>query len=316
MVESRRAKILELVAESYIATAHPVPSSKIAEALGVSGATVRNEFAALEEEGLLIQPHTSAGRLPTAEGFRRYADAHLPPAPLDASARARLQRDLDGRHGSDLLRALAALASELSGYAVVLELPADGSVRALEVHLTPISSRRLLAVAVLDNGLTRDLAIPLDPTPDGDVLDDAERLLREMTLPLAQMPDALRDRARQLGRELRRTLDALADAWPALHPSELVSHGLSLLLEEPESRDPSFLRRAAQWLEHGSAAGRVPGALGLDFDEDVALIGADLAWRSVGGRLTLVGPARMRYGRAFSVAHGVGRSLRSSGSAA
>lgn len=316
MLETRRARILELVAESYIATAHPVASSKIAEALGCSGATVRNQFAALEEEGLLVQPHTSAGRLPTAEGFRRYADAHLPPAPLDPGARARLHRDLDGRHGSDLLRALAALASELSGYAVVLELPADGSVRALEIHLTPISSRRLLAVAVLDNGLTRDLAIPIDPTPDGDVLDDAERLLREMTLPLAEMPDALRERARELGRDLRRTLDALADAWPALHPAELVSHGLTLLLEEPESRDPQFVRRAAQWLERGAGRDPVAGPLGLAFDEDVALIGADLGWRSGGGRLTLVGPTRMRYGRAFSVADGVGRTLRASGGAA
>jgi heat-inducible transcriptional repressor len=309
MVETRRSRILRMVAESYIATAHPVPSAKIAEALGVSSATVRSEFAALEEEGLLVQPHTSAGRLPTPEGFRRYADAHLPPAPLDAGSAERVRRDLDARHGSDLLRALAALASELSGYAVVLELPADDGVRALEVHLTPISSRRLLAVAVLDNGLTRDLAIPLDPTPDGEVLDDAERLLREMALPLDAMPTALRERARVLGRELRRTLDALADAWPALHPSELVSHGLSLLLEEPESRDPSFVRRAAQWLEHGSSGDRRLGPLGLEFDEDVALIGADLAWRRGSGRLTLVGPARMRYARAFSVAHGIGRSL-------
>lgn len=316
MSESRRVRILELVAESYIATAHPVPSSKIADELGVSGATVRNEFAALEEEGLLVQPHTSAGRLPTSEGFRRYADAHLPPAPLDASTRARLRAGLDGRHGSELLRALAALASELSGYAVVLELPIDGEVRALEVHLTPLTSQRLLAVAVLDNGLTRNLAIPIDPAPDGAVLDDAERVLRELALPLDAMPDALRERARALGRDLRRTLDALADAWPALHPSERVSHGLTLLLEEPESRDPSFVRRAAQWLERGATPERTVGPLGVAFDEDVALVGSDLALRRCGGRLTLVGPARMRYRRAFSVVDGVGRSLAAPGGSA
>jgi len=310
MTESRRSKILELVAESYIETARPVPSSKIAEQLGISSATVRSEFAALEEEGMLLQPHTSAGRQPTPEGFRRYAGSHLPPRPLSPRERRRLQRDADGRHGTDLLRCLATFASELSGYAVVLELPSDVSVRTLEVHLTPITSRRLLAVAVLENGLTRDLTVPLDPTPDGDVLDDAERLLRELAVPLDEMPAALRERSRQLGRELSRTLDALADAWPALHPAELVSHGLSLLFDEPESRDPSFLRRAAGYLEHGPRSGRDGAApLALEFDGDVALIGADLAWRRGLGRLTLVGPARMRYRQAFVVAHGVSRSV-------
>lgn len=319
MASERRTRILELVAEAYIDTAHPVPSSAVAERLGLSGATVRNEFAALEEEGLLQQPHTSAGRLPTAAGFRRYADRHLPPRPLSDADRRRLIERLRGLHGSELLHALAALAAELSGYAVVLELPSDPAVRTLEVHLTPLSSRRLLAVAVLENGLTRDLQVPLDPTPDGEVLDDAERILREMALPLGAMPDALRERAARLGEDLRRTLDALADVWPALHPAELVSHGLSLLFDEPESRDPSFLRRAAQRLERGTAPWAPAGAgpVALDFDEDVALIGAQLAWGAHGrGRLTLVGPARMRYRDAFAVANGVTRTVAAGGGGA
>jgi heat-inducible transcriptional repressor len=175
-----------------------------------------------------------------------------------------------------------------------------------------------LAVAVLENGLTRDLQIPLDPTPNGDVLDDAERVLRTMTLPLGEMPDALRERARRGRSELGRTLDALADAWPSLHPSELFSHGLRLLFDEPESRDPSFLRRAAERLERGTrpwtpTEGR---RLALSFDEDVALIGADLAWRHGRGRLTLVGPARMRYRDAFAVAGGVSRTVAVAGASA
>lgn len=319
MTSTRRARILELIAETYIDTAHPVPSSAIAERLGISGATVRNEFAALEEEGLVCQPHTSAGRLPTPLGFRRYADAYLPPRPLSARERSRLRRRVEGLHGSDLLRTLASLASDLSGYAVVLELPADPTVRTLEVHLTPLSSRRLLAVAVLENGLTRDLSVELDPTPDDEVLDDAERVLRHIGLPLVEMPSALRERAREVGVELRRTLSAVADAWPTLHPAEVVSHGLSLLFDEPESKDPSFLRRAARSLERGTFPWQDGDGspLALDFDEDVALIGAELGWRHGPGRLTLVGPARMRYGTAFAVAHGVSRSLpASSGGAA
>lgn len=314
----RRVRILELVAESYIRSARPVPSSAIAERLDLSSATVRNEFAALEEEGLLHQPHTSAGRIPTSFGFRRYADVHIPPRPLPHEERRRLSKRLRDLHGSELLRTLAALAAELSGYAVVLELPANDRVRALEMHLSPLSQGRVLAVAVLENGLTRQLVVPLAPAPADEVLDDAERTLRQMTVPLADVPDVLRALARQAEDELRRTLRALADAWPTLHPPEVVSHGLSLLFDEPESRDPAFLRRAALRLEQGGGPRpeRVEGPLGLAFDEDLALIGTELALARGEGRLTLVGPARMRYADAFTVAAGVGRTVASLGSAA
>ncbi|MEX2501913.1 MAG: hypothetical protein WD336_06025, partial [Trueperaceae bacterium] len=208
MTSNRAERVVDLVAEAYIRTARPVASSVVADALGVSSATVRNEFAALEARGLLQQPHPSAGRLPTTLGLRRYALRQLPPRPLGARLRRRAEASLGGLHGSDLLRALTALASDLSGYAVVLELPLHDRVRALEVHLTPLDGRRLLAVAVLENGLTRDLAVPLDPVPDGDVLDEAERILRALARPLAEMPHAMRDRARTVSDDLAATLRA------------------------------------------------------------------------------------------------------------
>ena len=315
MVTERRALILELVAESYIRTARAVPSQAIAERLGLSSATVRNEFAALEEEGLLQQPHTSAGRVPTSLGFRRYADHHIPPRPLSPGERRRLALRLQDLHGSELLRTLAALAAELSGYAVVLELPAGNDMHALEVHLTPLANGRVLAVAVLENGLVRQRVVSLEPAPSDEVLDDAERTLRRMTVPMGEVPLALHELARQADDELRRTLRALAEAWPTLHPPEVVSHGLSLLFDEPESRDPAFLRRAALRLERGTGAVD-ERPLGVTFDEDLALIGADLAVVRGGGRLTLVGPERMRYADAFAVADGLSRTVASLGSAA
>lgn len=320
-MSERRSRILALVAETYIERATPVPSAWIADRLGVSGATVRSEFAALEEAGLLAQPHTSAGRLPTAEGFRRYAGALLPPRPLAPSLRQRLATHLAALHGRALLDGVAATASDLAGYAVVLELPADPDVRALEVHLSPLSSGRVLAVAVLENGLTRDALVPIDPAPSADVLDETERLVRDLALPLPAMPDALRARARSVGDGIRRTLDALADAWPTLHETEIVSRGLSRLFDEPESADPGFLRRATRRLERGGRGAPEGGSddagpLALGYDEDVALVHADVPLHHGLGRLTLVGPARMRYAEAFSAAQGVRRALHAAGGAA
>lgn len=315
MVSARRERILQLVADSYIRTAHPVPSSAVAERLGLSSATVRNEFGTLEEQGFLQQPHASAGRVPTSRGFRAYADRFIPPRPLPARERARLWRQMRGLHGEALLERLARVAAELSGYAVVIELSGGDHVRTLEVHLSLLSNDRLMAVVVLENGMTRQLVVPLAPAPKDEVLDDAERNLRQLTLPVSEVPRALRSIARRVDEELARTLGALADAWPRLTPRPVVTFGLSHLFDEPEASDPEFVRRAVEQLEGGRRgsgdllAGAEPDedeVLHLELDEALARVRARLDVHGLRGSLTLVGPTRMRYPVALRIAHGLG----------
>lgn len=308
MLTERRKHILSLVADAYIRTAHPVPSSLVAERLQVSSATVRNEFGALEEVGLLAQPHASAGRVPTAEGFRLYALAFLPPRKLPAAQRARLVRQLQGARGDELLTRIADAAAAMSGYAVVVSLAPDDSLRTLEIHLSPVGARQLVAVAVFETGLVRQLQVELDPLPEGDVLDDAERDLRQLTLPMREVPSGLRDLARRADEELARTLLALAEAWPALAPPRLVSQGLRNLLAEPESRDPDFLRRVVEEVE-ASESSPPDEDLGLQLDEGVARVRARFEVGSSHGALTLLGPERMRYPDALMVAGAVRESL-------
>lgn len=314
MAAERRERILDLVAEGYIETARDVPSAAVARTLGTSSATIRNEFAALEEEGLLRQPHTSAGRRPTADGFRRYASRHLPPKPLDPLQRRLLARTTGRGAGLDRLRRLVLLASQLSGYAVVLEVQRDGDLRSVQIHLTPLGGTRLLAVAVTDDGWTRDLALTIDPRPDDGAVVDAEAVLRQIVVAPSDMASAIRQRAAAMRDDVRRTLSAVADAWAALRPTLVVSHGLGRLLEEPEAADPGFVRRASRWLERGGWAhesGPPPAGPSLSFDEDVALVTAHAAVDGAlhGARIAFVGPERMRYPRAFAVAHEVASTL-------
>lgn len=316
-MNERRATILNLVAESYISTAHPVPSSRIAELLDLSSATVRNEFSALEEGGFLQQPHTSAGRIPTASGFRAYARAFLPPQDLPPRQRRLLLHQLAAAHGEGLLEAIARAGAELSGYAVVVSLPADARLRTLEIHLSLLSSRRLLAVVVLENGLVRQLAVDLDPAPSDEVIDDAERNLRQLTLPVEQVPRALRAIAGREQEELARTLRAVADAWPHLNPPRLVSDGLKNLFAEPESRDPDFLRLVVEQVELPTPPSEADERLRLNLDDALARIsarlrlGGDFGDNDSDGTLTLLGPARMRYPVALMVARGVSEAVAS-----
>lgn len=305
-MNERRARILTLLTEAYIATVHPVASAQIAERLELSSATVRNEFAALEAEGYLLQPHTSAGRIPTAQGFGAYAMRFIPPRPLSAQLRVRLQRRLDAERSEGVLKRIAAAAAELSGYAVVVSLPSGGSLHALEVHLSLLSSRKLLAVVVLENGLVRQLLVDLEPAPTDEVIDDAERNLRSLTLPVSEVPKALELLAARTDSELARTLRALAAAWPSLTTPRAVSDGLKHVLAEPESSDPDFVRLIIERVElFDTPPLENTPPLSVQLDGTVASITARLDLGSSSGQLTVLGPARMRYPHALMVARGV-----------
>jgi heat-inducible transcriptional repressor len=308
MLNERRFRILDLVAESYISSAHPVPSSHVAERLGLSSATIRNEFTALEQGGYLQQPHTSAGRIPTSRGFRAYTRSLLPPEGPGPRQLRLIRERLDGKHGDTLLETVASLAADLSGYAVVVSLPADETLHALEIHLSALSSRRLLAVVILENGLVRQLMVDLDPTPSDDVIDGAETSLRQLTVPVGEMPRVLAELAQREVSELARTLRALADAWPAMNPPRLFSGGLRNLLTEPESRDPEFLRLVVEQVE-APLGDSIEAGLDLSLDDSTARIRARLELGRSHAGLTVVGPARMRYREALRVTRGIADTL-------
>jgi heat-inducible transcriptional repressor len=308
----RHDRILHLVADDYVRTAKPVSSAAIAARLDVSSATVRSAFGALEESGLLQQPHTSAGRVPTALGFRRYALDLWPPEPLPPQ----VVHDLRGRFavlaGDALVHELARVVAALTGYAVVVTLPTGADLHALEIHLSAYQAGALLAVVVLENGHVRQLRVEIDPSPDDDVLDDAERQLRQLTVPLSDVPAALTSIALGAESELARTLCAIARAWPTLHAPRTIGAGLVGVLEEPEAHDASFVRLLVERLERpqaGESVGEVlrHEAVSLRWDDALALVERDWPTGHPTGRLTVIGPKRLRYGRALQVLDGVPR---------
>lgn len=312
-MNERHVRVLHMVAESYIETAHPVPSQHIAKRLDVSSATVRNDFGSLEDGGLLQQPHTSAGRIPTADGFRIYAAAWLPPGRLPKRTRDALRAGLAGAEGDDLFMAASRVASQLSGYAVVVRLAPDETLRIVEIHLSMLSSRRLLAVIVFENGLVRQLGVDLDPTPSDDVIDDAERNLRQLTLPVGKVPAALRSLAEGINSELARTLRAVADAWPGLQVPRMFRDGLSRVLSEPEGQDPAFVRLVVEQVEDAvTMHGDMTGDYNVTLDDSVAKVSASFGFGSGKGLLTLIGPARMRYRDALAIAGEISQSLNGS----
>ncbi len=303
-MNQRRAFILDMVAENYISSARPVASSFIAEHLNVSSATVRNELAALEHDGFLQQPHTSAGRTPTKLGFETYAHKFIPPGHLTEQQLSLLSLSLNGTHGDHFLQNLANAASILSGYAVIVRLPANPDIKALEIHLSCLSSTRILAVVILENGLIRQLSLELDPVPREAVLREAEQNLRQLAVPLKELPEGIKDIAKRAKEELSNTLLALAGALPHITPPRVFSQGLKQVLSEPESSNPEFVRSLIERFENPEELDNLDD-LSLSLDESLASIAAKLSFGPSQAQLIVLGPTRMRYRQALTVAHGV-----------
>ena len=172
MLDERKAAILQAVVEEYIETAQPVGSAHVAKSahLAVSPATVRNEMAVLEHEGYLVQPHTSAGRIPTDKGYRFFVDQLTDPATLEPGKRELVRQFFDTAHGEleRMLHDTSRLLSHLTDYAaVVIGPPHEGAV-IRSAHLVGLAPSVALVVVVLANGVVEKRAVEL---PKG--LDDA-----------------------------------------------------------------------------------------------------------------------------------------------
>jgi heat-inducible transcriptional repressor len=189
-VTARQRAILTAIIESYIDTGEPVGSGTIArlqsgESLGLSPATVRNEMAELADAGLLEQPHTSAGRVPTARAFRMYVEqlsGGVNPRVGQLSARSRSEIDLNfvGLAGTQavLERTSHVLATLSSGVGVAIAAAADGDM--LEhVHFSRLAHSRVLAVVVTRSGLVRDRVLALDKDLSLRELETAANFLNE-----------------------------------------------------------------------------------------------------------------------------------------
>ena len=155
MAQSRRMLVLRAVVEDYIRSQEPVGSTTLTRDhdLGVSSATVRNDMAALEDEGYLIQPHTSAGRVPTEKGYRYFVDRLATVVPLSEAQRRGINSFLSGSVNlQDTLQRAARLLAQITGQVAVVAAPSLSKSTLRHIEIVPVSINTLLAVVITDTG--------------------------------------------------------------------------------------------------------------------------------------------------------------------
>ena len=179
MLDDRKAAILRAVVEEYIETAQPVGSQHVTRARGVqaSSATVRNEMSVLERDGYLVQPHTSAGRIPTDKGYRFFVDSlqGWDAGQLNPAQRAEVKTFFTRAHGEleHMLSETSQLLSRLTDHTAVVIAPPHEAATIRSVQVVGLGGRTALVVAVLSNGSVEKRTLELPVREDGEPVGDA-----------------------------------------------------------------------------------------------------------------------------------------------
>ena len=152
MLEDRRLAVLSAIVEDYVATHEPVGSKALVERhhLGVSPATIRNDMAALEEEGYITHPHTSAGRIPTDHGYRLFVDQISNVKPMSAPERKAIERFLqDAVDLDDVMGRTVRLLAQITQQVALVQYPSLERSSVRHVELIAVSDTRLADLDVV-----------------------------------------------------------------------------------------------------------------------------------------------------------------------
>lgn len=317
---------MNAVVAQYVETAQPVGSTHLTGSPGieVSSATVRSEMSALESEGYLVQPHTSAGRVPTDKGYRFFVDHLARPGVLDARRRQEVRSFFAHVHGEveDMLGRTSGLLAHLTDYAAVVVGPGHTAATVRSVQMVGLGERTALLIVVLSDGAVEKTSLELRAEPSEAVLMAAG----------AHLTSVLRDHTLSHRVSIPGTGDAKTDAAVAA-----AREGLTRF--DPAERDHVFVGGSSQMAAAFDAFDTVRSVLSIleqqlvvvELIEDIldrglsvaigtehgfeplaecALVVAPLSIDGENaGTIGVLGPTRMRYPRALAAVQLVGREL-------
>jgi heat-inducible transcriptional repressor len=334
-VEERRAEVLKAIVQAYVRDGEPLGSKRLVEEwdLGVSAATVRSDMAALEDAGLIAQPHTSAGRVPTDKGYRHFVDSLTETADLQPEQRAALEGLLLGAADlEDLLRRASSVLSRVTRFAALVAAPRLDRSRLRHIELVRLAPTSVLLVCIADTGRVEKRMLDLNQSVAEHDVQRARQVLNESVsgVRLAQAADVISGIAAGAPDEVRNLIDGVADAVRAglaAHSSagdhvivggtaNIAGPGYFDRLEQVKQvyealeEHVVLLEMLQQALETGDPAIRIGGELPLVELTACSIVAAGYeAGEHAGGSIGVLGPMRMDYPRTLGAVEAVASSL-------
>lgn len=313
----RKMKILEAVVEAYIKTGEPIGSKAICEVLdfNVSSATVRNDMAELSSLGLLAQPHTSSGRVPTELGYRVYVDDLMKRAALSRQERTAIKDTLELHAGTpeELLETAAEILSRVTGYAAVATSPPGENALIRRVRFVQTGHYTAMAVLVTSLGTVKPKLFRCDYQITPSLLEMFDKAVNERLSGLSVLavtPAFIQTTALSLGEMsmvMPSVLLAVSEAAKEASADGIAIKGQSNLFLMPEL-DAACGKKVMELLGHTGELSKLMSAAVLSSG---VLIGSELPNPAFGnlsiaavpyiaapdctGTLAVIGPLRMNY---------------------
>ena len=317
---ARHEEVLEVIVTSYVDTAEPVGSRVVARKMELSSATIRNVMQDLEEDGLIAQPHTSAGRIPTEKGYRYYIDFLMPLKKLTESQMLSIDLEYRAKMRSldDILEKTSHIMSKITRCAGVVLFPKTERSHFKHIDLVSLGKNRVLVILIMESGIAKDLIISLDYPVDDPALERIavflNNVLRGMTLEQAKeyLARKLRDERDSSYRLIEEAKNIISGILISQLESRLYIDGTSHIFAQPEFNDSKRIASVMEFLEEKRSLSEI---ISGDADDTATkvLIGHESRTRDLSdlsvvtsgyriddaliGRLGVIGPTRMNYER-------------------
>jgi heat-inducible transcriptional repressor len=316
----RRQAVLGLVVRQYIATATPVGSRTIVEqyGLGISSATIRNEMAYLEEQGYLTHPHTSAGRVPTEKGYRYFVERLMGEAELPLAEQRTIRHQF---HQARLdleqwMRLAAAVLARTAHSTSLVAAPTVAQCRFKHLELIAAHGSQALLVLVLMEGMVKQQVLTLaHPVAQEALHQIANRLNDLFTSLSADQIVASSYQLAPLEEQIANLVIEMMEEAEARSSGEIYRDGLMNIFRQPEFSEIENVRPIIRILEEQGLLEAILAEV-LSSSGVQVIIGGEGRWDELSecsivlapygeagramGALGVLGPMRMRYGRAIS----------------
>jgi heat-inducible transcriptional repressor len=338
-LSEREKVILRALIDHYIASAEPVSSFTLARKYGleISAATIRNTIKDLEEMELVMQPHTSAGRIPTSLGYRLYVDYLLRPDRLSKADREKIEKNISKEFTGieQILEQTSRVMGDISRQLGVAVAPRFESGVLTRLELIPVAERRVLVVMVMKSGLARTILMEVESDLKEVGLIETSSVLNEKLcgLTIGEIRNTLKERlgTATIGdpRLIKMFIDSSDELTRYADDYEVHLGGTRHILNQPEFKDPARIRDLMNLVERrqavyelmsrtgieegitvtigvGSKTGSMKKAGGI---EELSLLSSNYQAGRFRGTVGIIGPTRMPYSKLFGVVDYAARRL-------